>query len=346
MSNLSQPLQLKSLHLPNRIVMAPMCQYSAEAMDGMPTNWHYIHYVSRAIGGTGLIIIEMTDVEPDGRISNQCLGLWSDEHVPEFARIIRDAQQYGAKVGIQIAHAGRKAEDSLEPVGPCDETNPNRAGKLPRALTTSEVKAMVQKFQDAARRAVQAGVDTIEIHGAHGYLIHQFHSPAINRRNDEYGQDLTKFGVEVIQAIKSVLPEEMPLIMRVSAIEHMDGGYDINHAIEVCSKYQSAGVDVFHISTGGDGPAGKKIKFSGHSPAYQVPFARAIKQALNVPVIAVGNLDQPEVAESVLVNEDADLIAIGRGMLRDPYWAVHALHQLGDHQVEPVKQYKRGYPSK
>jgi NADPH2 dehydrogenase len=345
MSKLSQPYQLKNLYLPNRIVMAPMCQYSAHGMDGMPTDWHYIHYVSRAIGGTGLIIIEMTDIEPDGRISDHCLGLWSDEHVPAYARMIREMQQYGAKVGIQIAHAGRKAEDALEPVGPSNETNRNRKGNQPRALSTNEVKAMVEKFKRSAALAIQAGVDTIEIHGAHGYLIHQFHSPAINHRTDEYGQDFAKFGVEVIQAIKSVMPEEMPLNMRISAIEHMDGGYDINHAIQICKRYQEAGVDLFHISSGGDGPAGKKINFSGHSPAYQVPFARAIKQALDIPVIAVGNLDQPEVAESVLVNGDADLVAIGRGMLRDPYWALHALRQLGD-TVEPITQYKRGYPVK
>lgn len=324
--------------------MAPMCQYEALAKDGMPTDWHYVHYVSRAVGRTGLIIIEMTDIEPDGRISDHCLGIWSDNHIPAFARIITEAKKYGSKVAIQIAHAGRKAEDSLEPVGPCNEEVANRKQCKPRALTLDEVKLMVDKFKAGAIRALLAGADTIEIHGAHGYLIHQFHSPAINHRTDEYGQDLAKFGVEVIQAIKSIMPKGMPLIMRVSAIEHADGGYDIDHAIDICKRYKEAGVDVFHVSSGGDGPAGKKIVFSGRSPGYQVPFAREIKQALGTPVIAVGNLDEPAVAESVLINGDADLIAIGRGMLRDPYWALHAIRQLGD-EIEPQAPYKRGYPS-
>lgn len=320
--------------------MPPMCQYSVEAKDGIPTDWHFVHYTSRAIGGTGLIIIEMTDVEPDGRISDYDLGLWSDEQIPEFKRIISEAHKYGSKVGIQIAHAGRKAEDAPVPVGPSDiPVTP--ASKKPRALTTQEVKAMVGKFQEAARRAVEAGVDTLEIHGAHGYLIHQFHSPAINNREDEYGKDLAKFGVEVIQAIKAVMPEEMPLIMRISAIEYMDGGYDLEHSIEIGRKYKEAGVDMFHISSGGEGPAGARKP--GNYPGYQVPMARAFKQALHVPVIAVGNLDDPKLAESIIANEDADLAGVARGMLRDPYWALHAIAEVNGKEAVPPKQYERAY---
>ena len=339
MPHLSTPYSLKGLELKNRIVMPPMCQYSVEAMDGTPTDWHFVHYVSRAVGGTGLIIMEMTDVEPDGRISNYDLGLWSDEQIPAYRRIIDEVHKYGSKIGIQIAHAGRKAGDALVPVSssaiPVTEND-----KTPRALTTEEVKAMVVKFKESARRAVEAGVDTIEIHGAHGYLIHQFHSPALNQRTDVYGQDYAKFGVEIIQAIKSVIPADMPLIMRISAIEYMDGGYDIDHMIKVSRQYQEAGVDLFHISTGGEAPAGSKKP--GNYPGYQVPVARTIKEALQVPVIAVGILDDPQLAEATVANGDADLVAVGRGMLRDPYWALHALQAVSKDAVPP-KQYVRGY---
>ncbi|OXM84020.1 NADH:flavin oxidoreductase/NADH oxidase [Paenibacillus rigui] len=339
-NHLYTPFKLKGLELKNRIVMPPMCQYSVEAKDGTPTDWHFVHYTSRAIGGTGLIIIEMTDVEPDGRISDYDLGLWSDEQIPAFKRIISEAHKYGSKVGIQIAHAGRKAEDAPVPVGPSDiPVTPS--SKKPRALTTEEVKAMVGKFQEGARRAVEAGVDTLEIHGAHGYLIHQFHSPAINNREDEYGKDLAKFGVEVIQAIKAVMPEDMPLIMRISAIEYMDGGYDLEHSIEIGRKYKEAGVDMFHISSGGEGPAGARKP--GNYPGYQVPMARAFKQALHVPVIAVGNLDDPKLAESIIANEDADLTGVARGMLRDPYWALHAIAEVNGKEAIPPKQYERAY---
>lgn len=339
MPHLNTPFILKGLELRNRIVMPPMCQYSVTAEDGTPTDWHYTHYVSRAVGGTGLILMEMTDVEPDGRTTNYDLGLWSDEQIPAFRRIISDVQKHGTKIGIQIAHAGRKAEDAADPVAPSAiAAAPGQ--RTPRALGTGEVKALVGKFKDAARRAVEAGVDTIEIHGAHGYLIHQFHSPAINRRDDEYGLDPARFGVEIIEAVKTVIPAEMPIIMRISAVEYIDGGYDLAHSIELCRRYREAGVDLFHITSGGEGPAGARKP--GNYPGYQVPFARAVKQALGVPVIAVGLLDQPLLAEATIANEDADLVGVARGMLRDPYWALHAIQAVGG-QAEPPKPYARAY---
>lgn len=338
MSYLNLPISIKGLALKNRIVMPPMCQYSVDALDGIPTDWHFVHYVSRAIGGTGLIIVEMTDVEPDGRITNKDLGLWSDEQIPAFKRIVDEVHKYGSKIGVQIAHAGRKAEDAEQPVSASDIPVAD-VKTAPRALSTPEVKEMILKFQEAARRAVEAGFDTIELHGAHGYLIHQFHSPGINNRTDEYGKDLALFGVEVIRAVRSVMPDDMPLIFRISAIEYMDGGYDLEHSLQIAKSYKEAGVDIFDVSSGGEAPPGKK-KPVNHA-GYQVPFARAYKQTLDVPVIAVGVLEDPLIAEAALANEDTDLVAVGRGMLDDPYWALHAVKAV-DRKVEPPVQYKRG----
>ncbi|MFD1337392.1 NADH:flavin oxidoreductase/NADH oxidase [Oceanobacillus iheyensis] len=342
MTQLDKQYKIKGLSLKNKIVMAPMCQYSVDAKDGIPNDWHFVHYVSRAVGGAGLIIVEMTDVDPDGRITDYDLGLWSDEHVPAYRRIVDEVHRYNAKIGIQIAHAGRKAEDAEPPVAP-SAIPVTPESKVPRALTTEEVKQTVKQFQDAAKRAVEAGFDTIEIHGAHGYLIHQFHSPLINKREDRYGEDLSLFGVEVIQAIKEVIPEDMPLLMRISAMEYMDEGYDLNHSVDIAKKYQEAGVDVFHISSGGEGPPGKR-KPANH-PGYQLRFARTFRQELNVPIIAVGVLEHPKVAEAALGNEDADLIAVGRGMLKDPYCAIHAIEEITGIAVPP-KQYERAFPRK
>lgn len=341
MTRLSTPYTLKGLSMKNRIVMAPMCQYSVDTNDGMPNDWHFVHYTSRAIGGTGLIIVEMTDVDPDGRISNYDLGMWSDDHVPAYKRIVDEAHKYGAKIGVQIAHAGRKAEDAEQPVGPSNiPVTSNGDWKIPKALTKEEIDHLIYQFQEATRRSIEAGFDTIELHGAHGYLIHQFMSPSINNRRDEYGQDLAKFGVEVIHAVKSVMPKDMPLLMRLSAIEYMDGGYMIEHSLKIAQQFKKAGVDVFHISSGGEGPPGK-LKPANH-PGYQVPFARRFKEELNMPVIAVGNLRNRDVADSVLANNDADLVAIGKGMLSDPYWGLHAL-ETNDKTFDPPKQYKRGF---
>ncbi|WML52337.1 NADH:flavin oxidoreductase/NADH oxidase [Neobacillus sp. PS3-12] len=340
-NHLFSPYTIKSLQLKNRVVMAPMCQYSVTAMDGSPNDWHYIHYVSRAIGGAGLIIMEMTDVDPDGRITNYDLGLWSDEQIPDFARVIKSVHQHDAKIGIQLAHAGRKAEDAETPVAPSAIRYPSDRYKEPKELTADEVHEMVQKFGAAARRAVEAGVDVIELHGAHGYLIQQFQSPLTNHRTDAYGTSLEKFGVEVIQSVKKEMPDDMPLILRISAVEYADGGYDLDHAIKLCHVYKQAGVDVFHVSSGGEGHPG--VRKPGNYPGYQVPFARAISNELDAPVIAVGMLEDPALAQSVVANEDADLIAIARGFLRDPYWPIHAARELGMKDLDVPKQYIRAY---
>ncbi|RFU69667.1 NADH:flavin oxidoreductase/NADH oxidase [Bacillus sp. V59.32b] len=337
MPTLLDPFEIKGLHLKNRVVMPPMCQYSVEAKDGKPNDWHYTHYTSRAVGGTGLIIIEMTDVEPDGRITDYDLGLWSDDHIPAFKRIIESCQSYGAKVGIQIAHAGRKAEDAEVPVS-SSAIQFSDQYKKPRELTTEEVKEMVGKYEAAFKRAVQAGVDTIEIHAAHGYLIQQFQSPLTNKRDDVYGEDRSRFGVEIIEAARRVMPESMPLIMRISAVEYADGGYDLDYSIELAKRYKEAGVDMFHVSSGGEGTKGP----ASAGPAYQLDFAKAVREAVDIPTIAVGRMEDYQLSDEAIREGKADLVAVGRGMLRNPFWANEASITLGGEPLTP-KQYERGY---
>lgn len=340
MTDLFTHFLLKNLRLKNRIIMSPMCQYSAHLKDGMPSDWHFVHYSSRAVGGASLIMMEMTAVEPDGRIKDEDLGIWLDDHISAFARVAEGVHLFEAKVGIQLGHTGRKAKDAQQPLAP----SPIPFGeeyKTPREFTTDEVKKTVEKFQHAARRAVAAGVDTIELHGAHGYLFHQFHSPHSNKRKDEYGQDLTRFGVEVIQAVRSEMPSEMPLLMRISGVEYMEAGYGLDYSQQFCRAYHKAGVDMFDVSSGGEA-----IRIPGTGipvgVGYQVPFAKSIRQELNVPVIAVGKLEDAHAANSVIEQEEADLVAIGRGMLHDPYWALHAAQKL-NHKLEPPLQYTRGF---
>jgi NADPH2 dehydrogenase len=330
MSYLLEPFQLKGLKLKNRIVMPPMCQYSVTEKDGTPNDWHFTHYTSRAVGGTGLIIMEMTDVEPDGRITDYDLGLWSDDQIPAFKRIIEVCQSYGTKMGIQIAHAGRKAEDAEQPVS-SSGIRFSEQYKQPRELTTDEVKEMVGKFEAAFERAIRAGVDTIEIHGAHGYLIHQFQSSLTNKRSDIYGEDKARFGLEIIQAARRVMPESMPLIMRISAVEYAEGGYDLDYMIQLAKRYKEAGVDMFHVSSGGEGTAGP----ASAGPGYQLDLASELKKALDMPVIAVGRLEDPVLAEEAIREEKADLVAVGRGMLRSPFWANEASIALGGEPLTP-----------
>ncbi|MDO3412159.1 NADPH dehydrogenase [Saccharibacillus sp. CPCC 101409] len=340
MTDLFSSFEYKGLKLPNRIVMPPMCQYSVEKEDGIPSEWHDVHYISRAVGGTGFIIAEMSGIHPDGRITNRDTGIWSDEMIPAWRKIVDGIHRYGAKAAIQLGHAGRKAEDAQPPVAPSaiafDDTY-----RTPRALTTEEVRETVRLYADAARRAIEAGFDTVEIHGAHGYLIHQFHSPLTNKRDDEYGRDLALFGEEVTRAVRAEVPADMPVLMRVSAAEYVDGGYGVDEIIETCRRYRDAGAEIFHISSGGEGPIGAGGA-PGAGPGYQVVLAEKVREALGVPVIAVGMLDEFVDAQRVVTEGRAELVAIGRGMLRDPYWAVHASRALSG-VLEVPEPYRRGY---
>ncbi len=340
MAKLFTPYQLKNLNLKNRIVMPPMCQYAVETGDGMPGEWHNVHYISRAVGGTGLIIAEMTAIHPDGRITNEDTGIWDDHFIPAWRHIVDEVHRYGTQIGIQLGHAGRKAEDANPPVAPSAIRYDGEGYKEPHALTTAEVEQLIQAYGEAARRAVEAGFDTVEIHGAHGYLIHQFHSPLVNQREDEYGKDLPLFGERVVQAVRAAVPADMAVIMRVSAREYVEGGYEVEDIIETCRRYRDAGVDLLHVSSGGEGPARKGAMQVG--PGYQVNMASQLRDALQIPVIAVGLLDEFVDAERVLEEDQADLVAVGRAMLRDPYWAIHAAKELGDEAPVP-QPYLRGY---
>lgn len=338
LATLFTPFTLNALQLRNRVVMSPMCQYSVWAEDGVLNEWHYVHYISRAVGGVGLVMVEMTDVHPDGRITVHDSGIWDDRHIQALARIGEGVHQYGAKFGVQIAHAGRKAEsESLKLVGPSaipfDATR-----RTPKALSTGEVEGLVEAFAAGARRALSAGVDCIELHGAHGYLINQFMSPLSNHRGDRYGEP-TRFPLEVIAAVKSVMPSDMPLFMRVSAVEYSPEGYTFDQLVEMCRAFGAAGVDLFDVSSGGNAPVVPPHIY----PGYHVPYASEIKRRLHMPVMGVGILEDYRLAESVVAEGRVDLVAIGRGLLRDPYWANSAAVALGEKALIP-KEYYRAFP--
>lgn len=324
---------IRSLQLRNRIVMSPMCQYQAGG-DGCPTEWHFVHYGSRAAGGAGLIIVEATAVTPGGRISPNDLGLWSDNQIEPFARLVAFCHRLHTAVGVQLGHAGRKASPQLPEQPVCASAlRFSSHYKVPRALSPEEIAGVVDAFAAAARRAVRAGFDLIEIHAAHGYLIHQFLSPATNQRTDAYGGSpaaRTRLLQEVITAVRSVIPSTMPLFVRVSAAEYLPDGYTPHELGEQLRPLLGLGVDLIDVSSGGNGPARPPVY-----PGYQVPLALALHQQLGVPVQAVGRLEEPALAAAVVGSSQVELVAIGRGFLRDPHWPLTAARALASRTPEP-----------
>lgn len=337
MTRLFEPFKIKKLTLKNRIVLSPMCQYQAKNGEGIPENWHFTHLTSRAIGGTGLIFTEMTNVEPRGRITEHCLGLYNDKQEEAFKKINEDIHKYGAKSGLQIAHAGRKSTinngDIVAPSAiPFSESSP-----VPRELKKAEIERMIESFAEGAQRAVRAGFDTIEIHGAHGYLLHQFMSKDSNRRDDEFG-DPTLFASKVIRAIKSEMPSDMPLMLRISAVEYNENpGYEFEDMLGYCKQFIEDGIDLFDVSTGGNSMNRPEVY-----PGYQAHYAQKIKEILNIPVMSVGKLENPGVAEFILRENYADLVCIGKGMLKNPYWPKEAAIELG-HSLALPGVYDQGY---
>lgn len=314
--------------------MAPMCQYSSDN-EGLVQDWHRVHYTSRAVGQVGGIITEATAVEPRGRISARDLGLWSDAAIKPFSDLIKQVKAHQCKIGIQIAHAGRKATILDEPIVAPSAIPFNEQLQVPQELSESEIKVVVSAFGNAARRAVEAGVDLVEIHGAHGYLISEFLSPLTNKRKDAYGEDRSLFLRQVLEEVVTHIPEQVPLFLRVSAEDYMAEG---NHPDDMCRLLEPVKhlIDLVHVSSGGVMEKAVPTVY----PGYQVCFAEAIKQQLKLPVMAVGMMGTPELADETIRNGRADLIALGRELLRNPYWPLHAAKTLGV-DIEWPEQYHR-----
>jgi 2,4-dienoyl-CoA reductase-like NADH-dependent reductase (Old Yellow Enzyme family) len=352
MEALLEPLTLRGVTLRNRIVMSPMCQYSAE--EGLASDWHLVHLGSRAVGGVALVVVEATAVTRDGRISPADLGIWSDEHVEPLARIARFVHSQGAVAGIQLSHAGRKAstvppwqgggplltpeEGGWTVVGPSPIPFGERS-PVPRPLDETGVDEVVAAFEAAARRALAAGFRVLEIHAAHGYLLHEFLSALSNHRGDRYGGSLenrSRLLLRVAERLRGVMPEELPLFVRISATDWAEGGWDIEQSIQLAKWLGEKGVDLIDVSSGGTLP---KVSIP-IAEGYQVPFARRIRQEAGIPTGAVGMITRPEHAGEIVKNGDADLVFLARELLRDPYWAFKAQRELGELPALPV-QYGR-----
>ncbi|KAF0824734.1 NADPH dehydrogenase NamA [Cytobacillus firmus] len=336
-TKLFSPFTIKGVTFKNRIVMAPMCMYSSHNEDGMVENWHRTHYTSRAVGQVGLIILEATAVTPQGRISPQDLGIWSDDHIAGLKELTGLMKEHGASPGIQLAHAGRKATVEGEILAPSAVAF-NEKMKTPKEMTKEEVSETVQAFKKGAERAKKAGFEVIEIHAAHGYLINEFLSPLSNKRNDEYGgsaENRYRFLREVIEAVKAVW--DGPLFVRVSAHDYHDEGLTAEDYAEMGKWMKEQGVDLIDVSSGAVVPA----RINSY-PGYQVKFSETIKAGANIQTGAVGLITSGLQAEEILQNGRADLIFIARELLRDPYWPRTAAKELGA-SIEPPKQYERGW---
>ncbi|WP_077924003.1 NADH:flavin oxidoreductase/NADH oxidase [Spirosoma sp. 209] len=355
MSILLSPLQLRSIRLRNRIVVSPMCQYSS--VDGFADDWHLVHLGSRAVGGAGLIITEAAAISPEGRISPDDLGIWSDDHIPALQRITRFISQQGAVAGIQLAHAGRKAShsrpwDSGTAIAPTEPRGwqtvapsalPfNNGEPEPTALDAAGIETILADFQSATERALRAGFQVVEVHAAHGYLLHQFLSPLSNQRTDHYGgsfENRIRLLVEVIGRVRAVWPAELPLLVRISATDWTEGGWTPDDSVALAAVLKQLDVDLIDCSTGGNVPRASIPT----GPGYQVSFADRVRNESGIPTGAVGLITSPEQAEAILASEQADLILLAREFLRDPYFPLHAAHALGDDMPWPV-QYERAKP--
>jgi 2,4-dienoyl-CoA reductase-like NADH-dependent reductase (Old Yellow Enzyme family) len=348
------PLQLRSVTFANRIGVSPMCQYSCE--DGFATDWHLVHLGCRAQGGPGLVTLEAAAVLPEGRISSADLGVWKDEHIPALTRIAAFIHSQGVRAGMQLAHAGRKAsrtapfagERALEPEeGAWQPVAPSAlafsaAYPEPRALDREGMARVVEGFRLAALRAHRAGFDFVEIHAAHGYLLHEFLSPLANRRSDEYGGEFAnraRLPLEVADAVRAAWPAHLPLFVRISATDWAEGGFNLDEAVELSRLFREHGVDLVDCSSGGQVPDAK-IPFG---PGYQVPFAARIRREAGIATAAVGMITDPAQANGIVAQGEADFVFLAREMLRDPYWPLHAAAALDEPASWPA-QYLRAAP--
>lgn len=348
------PITFRNIELKNRIVMSPMCMYSAE--EGVANNFHFVHYGSRAQGGAGLIIVEATGVEPRGRITNKCLGIWNDEQALALKKIVDFVHQNSeSKIGIQLAHAGRKGsvsaetnrqmsvEEGWETIAPSPIPF-HHSERVPHELSIEEIKNLVEDFRKAAKRAVDAGFDVIEIHGAHGYLIHQFLSPLSNTRTDEYGgnpENRARFLLEIVDAVNSEITEKQALFVRISGTEYAENGWEISDSVELAKVLKTKNVDLIDVSSGGN-INGVTIPLR---PSYQVPLAEDVKKISEIETGAVGLITSAEQAEEILQNGQADLIFLAREILRNPYFAVQSAWENDEENFYP-HQYLRAKPTK
>ncbi|RNI31366.1 NADPH dehydrogenase NamA [Rufibacter latericius] len=354
MSALFTPLQIKSVRLKNRIVVSPMCQYSSQ--DGFANDWHLVHLGSRAVGGAGLILLEATGVSPEARITPHDLGIWKDEHLPNLKRIVSFLEANGSIAGIQLAHAGRKASHTspwqggkaLHPgeEGAWTTVAPSaipfqEGGITPEALDKVGIQKVVTDFRTAAARALEAGFRVVELHGAHGYLLHQFFSPLSNHRTDEYGgsfENRIRLLLEVVDSVKEVWPAEYPLWVRISATDWTPDGWNENDSVALARELKARGVDLIDTSTGGNVP---KVRIPV-GPGYQVQFAEKIKKEADIMTGAVGMITTPQEAEDIISSGQADVVLLARQLLRDPYFPLRAAKQLGVDLEWPV-QYQRAH---
>jgi 2,4-dienoyl-CoA reductase-like NADH-dependent reductase (Old Yellow Enzyme family) len=351
MPHLFDPLPIRSITLANRIIVSPMCQYSSH--DGAANDWHFVHLGSRAVGGAALVMTEASAVAAEGRISPQDLGIYDEGHIPGLARIVRFIHSQKALAGIQLAHAGRKAstrrpweppgailppDGGWQPVGPTGE--PFVEGyPVPRPLALEEIPGVVGKFRAAAKRALEAGFDVIEIHAAHGYLLHEFYSPLVNRRTDEYGGPFdrrVRLFLEVVEEVRAVWPERLPLFARISATDWKDGGWDIDQSVELAKRLRDRGVDLVDCSSAGAVHDQQIVV----GPGYQVPFAGRIRREAGIATGAVGLITEAEQADGIIRSGQADVVLLARELLRDPYWPLHAAERLG-HTTPWPAQYLR-----
>ncbi len=356
MSHLFEPLVLRSVTLPNRIAVSPMCQYSS--VDGTANDWHLVHLGSRAAGGAGLVLTEAVAVTPQGRISPQDLGLWSDDQIEPLARIVHFISQRGSVAGIQLAHAGRKGSTSP----PWENRGVTLTGKeggwpiaapsavpyddgciVPTVLTEEGIKEITAAFVQAARRALLAGFQVAEVHAAHGYLLHQFLSPLSNRRSDRYGgsfENRTRLLSEVVAAVRVVWPDHLPLLVRISATDWVEGGWDLEQSLELVRQLLPLGVDLIDCSSGGTAPNAKVPV----GPGYQTRFAEQIRRETGSKTGAVGMITSPAQADHIIRSGQADLVLLARELLRDPHWPLRAARELG-HLIPWPAQYVRSAPA-
>lgn len=339
MSLIFEPYTHKNVTLSNRIVMSPMCMYSA-TQDGEVTDWHIVHYGTRAVGQVGLILLEATAVESRGRISDRDLGIWSDHHVEGLKKLVDFAHNQGVKIGIQLAHAGRKAVLDEPIIAPSAIPFDDRSA-MPQEMNKAQITEVIEAFRDAARRADAAGFDVVEIHAAHGYLLHEFLSPISNQREDEYGgSPANRFRMlkEVVRSVRKEWPENRPLYVRISAVDYDEKGLTLEDSVNIARQLKEEGVDLIDVSSGGLLPKSPPRVY----PGYQVLYSETIRKEVDIPTGCVGMITTPEQAEEILGNGRADLVFLGRELLRNPYWVVDAARRRGL-TFDGARQYERAY---